>query len=135
MNDNAQHKNYEHDIFNVPVSFQMCYSLTRLCSLMPAVEECQMSCSMTNVCTAAMVFAMKTKSIKISFFLTKSCIFASGRQIYRSRWVLVYQLSNVTRYEYIQICFGCYYITWSVFYVLHIASVTTFHVFTWMITV
>lgn len=48
MNDNAQHKNYEYDIFNMQVSFQM-----------STVEECQTSYSTTNVCTAAMVFAMK----------------------------------------------------------------------------
>jgi len=61
MKDNPQHKNYKHDILNMQVSFQMCYSLTRLCSLMSAVEECQMSYSTKNVCTAAMVFAIKKK--------------------------------------------------------------------------
>jgi len=61
MNADAQHKNYEHDIFNMQVSFQMCCSLTRLCSLMSAIEECQTSYSTTNICTAAMVFAMKNK--------------------------------------------------------------------------
>lgn len=61
MNDNAQHKNYEHDVFTMQVSFQMCYSLTRLCSLMSAIEECQMSYGFTNVCTAAVVFAMKNE--------------------------------------------------------------------------
>jgi len=39
MNDNAHHKNYEHDIFNMQVSFQMFYSVTRLYSLMSAVED------------------------------------------------------------------------------------------------
>jgi hypothetical protein len=73
MLDNAQHK-----IINIIylISFQICFNFTRLCSLMSAVEECQTSYRTENVCTAAIVSAIKkTKSIKILFLLTKSYIF------------------------------------------------------------